>query len=270
MCHRTAPSGLMIVGRAVAAVLMRRLRPVLVLASLCVLSPGLGRAGEAPPLAPAVISALEAGGLGGWLVLPAGRTTGLVVLLPDGDGADPRSAAYVEQLLGAGLAVFDVQRGEAEPGAVASGLAALPAASGLAGLPIGVLGFGAGARQALALGGDIAARVLLYPGCAAATEATATDPVLVLHGEGDLGNTVEQCTDLADRLSRAGRPVRRIGYAQAGYAWDYPAHGLERRILLRHPDGQGRVAAEPWAALTAFSASQVAAFFAASLGGGTR
>jgi hypothetical protein len=92
------------------------------------------------------------------------------------------------------------------------------------------------------------------------TAAVATDPVLVLHGEADAGNGAAGCADLAGRLARSGRPVRRIAYADAGYAWDYPAYGQARRILLPRPDGGGLVAALPWPELAAMSAAQAAAF----------
>ncbi|MBL6081974.1 dienelactone hydrolase family protein [Belnapia sp. T18] len=236
------------------------------LALLLVLGPA---AADELPEGPAVeIRFMEAGGLGGRLFLPARRpVAGLVLLLPDGLGADPRSASYVEQLLGADLVVFDVLRGEEDPAAVARAVAALPAAAGLEAKPVGVIGFGAGARRALGLGPGVAGRVLLYPGCAglAAAAAAATDPVLVLHGKADAGNSAEDCADLAERLASGGRPVRRIAYAGAGYAWDYPAFGQSQRSLLPRPDGGGLVAALAWPELTAMSAAQAAGFLGGAL-----
>ncbi|CAA9277851.1 MAG: hypothetical protein AVDCRST_MAG27-3532 [uncultured Craurococcus sp.] len=230
------------------------------------LAPGPAAAGEMPAAPAAEIRFVEAGGLGGRLLLPARRpVAGLVLLLPDGLGADPRSATYVEQLLGADLAVFDVLRGDEDPAAVARAVAALPAAAGLEAEPVGVIGFGAGARRALGLGPGVAGRVLLYPGCAGLAATAATDPVLVLHGKADAGNSAEDCADLAERLASGGRPVRRIAYAGAGYAWDYPAYGQSQRSLLPLPDGGGLVAALAWPELTAMSAAQAAGFLGSAL-----
>jgi dienelactone hydrolase len=232
-------------------------------------NPGLGSgaAGEA--------RSFVSGTVAGRLLLPplpSRSPAGLVLLLHDSLGPDLRGRLYEDQLLGAGIAVLDVLRGEDDPEALARALEALPADAGVAGAPVGVLGFGAGARLALRLGPAIAARALLYPGCAGLAPAgpAVTGPLLLAHGGGDASNPRADCSDAAARLSQPGRAVRHRVYAGAGYGWDYPAHGLERRVLLPHPDGAGRVPAAPWPELAAMSAAQVAGFFATVLAAGAR
>jgi dienelactone hydrolase len=230
-----------------------------------VLAPGPAVASEGPELPPAKVRFLDVGAMSGALLLPAHEPPiGLVMLLPDRQDADLRSATYVEQFLGAGIAVFDVFQGEDDPADMTLGAAALSAEAGLRGILVGALGFGSGARQALGLGPGVAARVLLYPGCPGLAETAGTDPVLVLHGEGDVSNSADACADLAARLARGGRAVRRIGYAGAGYAWDYPSQTQVGRVMLPRPDGGGRVAALPWPELAELSATQATAFFVTS------
>ncbi|MCA3279831.1 MAG: hypothetical protein ING10_11225 [Roseomonas sp.] len=92
-----------------------------------------------------------------------GQPLPAVLILPDALGADGRADAYVEQLLGADIAVLEL-RGTHEADARLAWRALLedprfdPA-------KLGILGFGAGARLALDLPGSQAS-VLLYPGCA--------------------------------------------------------------------------------------------------------
>jgi dienelactone hydrolase len=164
-----------------------------------------------------------------------------------------------------------VLRGGDDPEALARALEVLPAdAADVAGTPVAALGFGAGARLALRLGPGIAARALLYPGCAglAPGEPAAADPLLLLHGDGDASNPRAACADAIARLSQGGRTVRHRVYPGAGYGWDYPAYGLEQRVLLPRPDGAGRIPTTPWPELTAMSAAQVAGFFATVLAAG--
>lgn len=227
---------------------------------------GSGAAGEA--------RSFVSGPVAGRLVLPPAplRPAGLVLLLHDSLGPDLRGRLYEDQLLGAGIAVLDVLRGDDDPEALTRALEALRAEAGVAGAPVGVLGFGAGARLALRLGPSIAARALLYPGCAGLDPAgsAATGPLLLLHGDGDASNPRAACSDAAARLSQTGRAVRHRVYPGAGYGWDYPAHGLERRVLLPRPDGAGRIPAAPWPELAAMSAAQLAGFFATALAAGAR
>lgn len=268
MGHVTEPAGW--IARVPAGLLMTGGRAVALLMLATVLAAGPAVANDEPELPPAKVRFVEIGAISGALLLPAREPPiGLVMMLPDGQDADLRSATYVEQLLGGGIAVFavfDVFQGEDDPTEVMPGAAALSAGAlsaevGLQGIPVGALGFGTGARQALGLGEGVAARVLLYPGCDGSAEPDGTDPVLVLHGDGDASNSVEACADLAARLARGGRVVRRIGYAGAGYAWDYPSQRQAGRVMLPRPDGGGRVAALPWPGLADLSATHATGFF---------
>jgi len=224
--------------------------------------------GAAPPGQAREVRPISAGTVLGTVSLPVlGPPAGLVLLLPDGPVYDPRSAAYVEELLRNRLAALDVMHGGEDPAAVAAALPALHAQSGTTGLPVGVLGFGAGGRDALDLGPGIAARVLLYPGCAGLAAAPSpAGNTLLLHGEADPANPPADCAALAERLDQAGA-ARRIAYRAAGYAWDYPRYVLDRRVYLPRPDGQGLVAVDPWPPLARMSASQAAEFLAAALAG---
>jgi len=208
---------------------------------------------------------VRAGAVLGTLSLPdVDLPAGLVLLLPDSLGHDPRGAPYVAQLLRSGLAALDVLQGGDDAEALARALPELLAQAGAKTLPVGVIGFGAGARVALRLGPGIAARVLLYPGCVGLTgpEAPQAAPTLLLYGGTDQTNPHEACIALAARLARSGT-VRRFIYPGAGYAWDYPAYGQDRRILLPRPDGQGTIPSRPWPELTAMSAAQATDFLAA-------
>ncbi len=210
-------------------------------------------------------SSFVSGPVIGTLLLPGGaRPAGLVVLLQEMDGHNARGSAYAEQLLAAGIAVLDVLQHDDNPAAMAQGLQRLATLPRLAGLPVGLVGFGAGARLALAMPVRPAARVLLYPGCAALPADALPAALLLLHGGADETNAEPDCAAAAAALQRQGHAVRRIGYRHAGFAWDYVGHGLESRILLPRPLGEGRVAVRPWPELAQMSASQVAGFLAAS------
>ncbi|MCI0754982.1 dienelactone hydrolase family protein [Teichococcus vastitatis] len=217
------------------------------------------------------VRVLNTGTLLGTLFLPsAGQPTGLVLLLPDRLGPDARSTPYIDQLLGAGLAVLDLLHGGEDGGAIVGAMPTLAVETQLGGLPIAAVGFGAGARTALRLGPGIAARVLLYPGCAglAGEQHGASGPVLLLYGTADAVNLPEACAVLASGLAPSN--VHQVIYPGASYAWDYPAYGLAHRFLLPHPDGQGRTVSLPWPELASMSATQVAGFLAAALKGTTR
>jgi hypothetical protein len=209
------------------------------------------------------------------LVPVAGRPPYPVVLvLPDEIGAG-RSSPYADALLNAGIVVLE--RVADDEGAMPPALHRVVAAVEflIAADPrldpgrVGLLGFGAGGRLALGLApGRFAARALLYPGCSALALPVgdaAGGPLLLLHGGRDAANPEGACTAAATRLSQGGREVRRIRYAEAGYAWDHPGYGLEQRILLPRPDQPGLVAALPWPALAAMSAAQVAGFLGTAL-----
>lgn len=209
-----------------------------------------------------------ASGLFGTLTLP-GRGTGLrppvVVLVHDANGPDPRGDRYVEQLAGAGIAALELLSDGVDSPTLLRAVEALAADPRTAGAGVGVLAFGAGAAVVAAARGPFAAAALLYPGCAGLASdgfaAAAGTPLLLMHGEADPANPPAACAAAAAALERDGAAVRRIAYAGAGYAWDYPAMGTEARSLVPSPGGPHRVFARPWPALATLSATQVAGFF---------
>lgn len=203
----------------------------------------------------------------GTLVLPAGapdRRTPAIVILEDGEQQDGRASLYVDQLLGAGFAVLEMVH---LPGdSLEAVLAALALHPRVEGQPLGLLGFGAGARMAAEWPGPMGARALLYPGCAGLVPAAMQgEAVLLMHGTADPSNERGACARLGQRMDAAGVAVRLRVLERASYAWDRPAFSGEGRALLPRPDGAGRVVAEAWPELAVLSASEVAGFFATSL-----
>ena len=98
-------------------------------------------------------------------------------------------------------------------------LAALAKHPRVAGQPLGLLGFGAGARMIAALPERVMARALLYPGCdGVASAAVSGQSVLLLHGAADPANEVSACEALSAALTRAGASVRLRVLARATYA----------------------------------------------------
>jgi len=218
------------------------------------------------------IELFDAAGAVGTLVLPAGapdRRTPIIVILQDALGPDGRAALYVDQLLGADLAVLELSVTEGmDFGAVVDALAAHPR---ILGTHVGMLGFGAGARFVAEWPGRVRARALLYPGCASLLPAAMPDEaVLLMHGDADALHTRADCEHLATGLGSAARALRWRVLAGASYAWDRPTFGAEGRSMLPAPDGSGRIAAAHWPALAALSAAEVAGFFATSLLGPAR
>jgi dienelactone hydrolase len=198
-----------------------------------------------------------------------------VLLVHDTLGLDLRSLPYVEQLAAAGLLVLEIAPEPDEPAidAVRRGMAALRAHPRVDAARIGLLGFGAGGRAAvLATEGTdtFAARVLLYPGCAALLRdlpmATAAPRggLLLLHGAEDRANAEPDCAALALRLA-GGLATRRVTYRGATYGWDFPSAEPLAPWLYPAPGDDVRVRIRPWPALTAFSASEAASFLAAAL-----
>ncbi|UPY37866.1 hypothetical protein [Sediminicoccus sp. KRV36] len=239
------------------------------LLTLLLATPALAQASpREEPLDPLEEVALfEAGGAVGTLVLPAGapdRRTPAIVILQDALGPDGRAALYVDQLLGADLAVLELVVAEQmHLGDVLAALAAHPRI--LAG-HLGLLGFGAGARQVAEWPGQVRARALLYPGCAALSPAAMpNEAVLVMHGAADARHASALCGELETRLGATARRLQWRSLAGAGHAWDRPALGGEGRSMLPAPHGPGRIAAEHHPGLAALSAAQVAGFFATSL-----
>jgi dienelactone hydrolase len=237
-----------------------------------VLLPCLGLAGELPEaeVLPRP-EAMQAPGVTGLLSLPPrvakgpARPLPAVLVLHDALGPDSRSETYTVQLLGAGIAVLDLLA-EAPDGAVrAAAVAMLAADARIDPRRIGVLGFGAGAATAAA--SPLPARVLLYPGCASLPRGEPIPgAVLLAHGGADAANPEAACAAAADALAAAGAQVRRVEYAGAGYAWDRPGFSIGERAMVPAPGGEGRVAVQPWPALTEMVAAQVAGFFASVLG----
>lgn len=241
------------------------------LLAVALMAPGVAPAATEPhPGSVFEIESFLSGGAAGVLEFPPRATGGVtpaVLILQDGVGVDGRTGVYIAQLLGAGIAVLDLQMHE--PGGVAAALAALGAHPRVAGRPIGVLGFGAGARIAASLPAGVPARALLYPGCASLPYTVrAGEALLLLTGAADPTNPPAACADAAARLAGAGVAVHQRAYPAAGYAWDFPRHGLDAPMLLPPADGSGRVVVHPWPDLAALSAAEVAGFFAAHLHGG--
>lgn len=225
---------------------------------------------EAPPEPLEEVEAFAAGEANGTLVLPLGapdRQTPAIIILADGEAPDGRGAPYLDQLLGAGLAVLEMTT---LPGdSLEAVLGALARHPRVLGERIGLLGFGLGARQVAALPEPVAARALLYPGCAGMAPASmASEPVLLMHGDADGANPAPDCAQLGAALTAAGASVRLRVLPGASYAWDRPAFAGEGHALLPRPDGPDRVRAEAWHEMAALAAAEVAGFFAASLLGG--
>jgi len=211
--------------------------------------------------------AFMAGNAVGTLTLPAGepdRRTPAIVILQDGERLDGRASLYTDQLLGAGFAVLEMSH--LPGGSLASVLSALALHPRIAGEPIGLLGFGTGARLVAEWPGPIGARALLYPGCGGLMpSAMRGEPVLLMHGAADPVNPPAACAGLSQDMGASGAAVRLRVFAHAGYAWDWPAFSTEGRGLLPRPDAPGRVVVQAWPELAAMSASEVAGFFATNL-----
>ncbi len=206
----------------------------------------------------------------GTLTVPAGnagRRLPAVVLVPDVLGSDPRSEPYAEQLSGAGVAVLELHSEENVSTVLALAAEMLAEDPRIDGSRIGVLSFGAGGVTALAAQTPFAAWAFLYPGCAQLqrhqghSAAWVGIPVLLAYGGNDPANPRAACTETAETLERAGAIVRRLEYAHAGYAWDYPSFQWGGRSLLFAPGDRERIVAQPWPELTVLSAAQAAGFF---------
>ncbi|MCO6415764.1 hypothetical protein JYK14_06165 [Siccirubricoccus sp. KC 17139] len=209
---------------------------------------------------------LPAEGLVGLLSLPPWPGQGLpaVLVLHDALGPDARSSAYIDQLLGARIAVLDLLTEAPGEAARDAALAAIALDGRIDAGRLGVLGFGAGAAAALTA--PVMARALLYPGCASLPHPAAlAGAVLLAHGGADPANPAAACRRLAAALEGAGARVRRLDYAQASYGWDRPPSMPGEIVLLPAPGLAERVAARPWPALTTLAAAQVAGFFALAL-----
>lgn len=240
------------------------------LAGLLLGGAAAAQAAQEAPLEPfEEVEAFAAAGAAGTLILPAGapdRRTPAIVILQDGREPDGRAGRYIDQLLGAGLAVLEiVHLPDDSLGAVLTTLAGHPR---VAGQPLGLLGFGAGARLLASWPGPVAARALLYPGCEGIVPAVMPgQAVLLMHGTADPADERGSCEAVVALLTHAGASVRLRVLTHASYAWDRPVLGGGGRAMLPRPDDAGRVIAEALPAMAALSAAEVAGFFAASLRG---
>lgn len=207
------------------------------------------------------------------ITMPAGPTPAVLVV-HDALGPDLRALPYVAQLLGAGLAVLEVAPEDDEPFGerIRRALRLLAQQPRLRGAPIGMLAFGAGAHAAMLGVGEqseVAARVLLYPGCRTLLrdlpEGARRGALLVIHGDADPANRAEDCAAVADRLALPhGR--RPIVYRGAGYAWDFPSADPLAPWLYPAPGEAIRLRIQPAPALVSFSAAEAAAFLSSALG----
>lgn len=202
------------------------------------------------------------------LVLPAegSAPVPLVLVMPDALGEEGRAEAYVAALAGRGIATLvlgldgdpDRPQSPRDPASQPAVVALAQAwALGQAGLRaegrIGVLGFGAGARGALAApeAGPTAA---LYPGCLG-LDLPAWRPVLLLQGDG--APDARACAALDEP------PAASIHVLQgAGHAWDSRPGAQGRGDQIPAPDGHGLILARPDAQATARAAALVAGWFA--------
>lgn len=268
----------------------RILAPLLLFATLL---PMPGRAAEPPERMPGLDTRTEVVRLGGasaaLLTLPPGRPDRplpVVLLLPDAEGAGPRSATYGQRLLENGIALLEPDFAGALPAEdaplppaatrLALARAAIAADPRLDPQRLVVLGLGEGARAALL--GQAAQPgmaglplALLYPGCDAALAEAASRvpvaPVLLLHGDADTANAPDACARLAAAFPRPAAIRHRI-LAGANYGWD--AHGMVRPGgLTQLPDPAGsprRAWSRPDPTITLIAADRVLGFVLASIG----
>lgn len=223
------------------------------------------------------------GGDVGLVTLPTGPAPAdcrhpAALIIHDTPGPDLRSTPYAEQLLAGGLVLLELA---ADPGVlrgedVLRGYAALARHPSVDADRIGLLAFGGGARVALLATqteDPFAARVVLYPGCAALLQdlpATTPRPhgrLMLTHGGADPANTIAACAALARRLS-GGQQKRLRAFRDASYAWDFPSMELLSPWLYPMPGGADRATIRPWPALAALSAAEAASFLAGALRSG--
>ncbi|TDG33940.1 dienelactone hydrolase family protein [Paracraurococcus ruber] len=228
----------------------------------------------------------------GLLTMPAAgrpdRPAPVVVILPDTDGAGPRTGIYAQRLVENGYAVLEASFGGNDPEEGHEASVALPdhlplVLAAIAAEPrldlwrIAVVGLGQGARAAvfgLAKVPDVpvAGVALLYPGCdaalAAAARSVAQAPrILLLHGDEDTGNDPGACATVTSAFPVQDHVRQRV-LAGATFAWD--AYALVRpggRALLPHPAATGRRSwVQPDPGVTTMAADQVLALVVATLG----
>lgn len=218
-----------------------------------------------------------------WRSLPAAGIPllGVVIVVPDIVGRDGRAEPYVAALAAQGHATLEIEladpaAAETElPTAIVLARLALAADPVLDGLPVLLLGFGAGAEAALAWAGDIPVAAL-YPRCGAVEAAAGAPgdaaPLLVLHPARDPHDPPGACGRLAARL---GPAALRHAYPDATPGWDIPPLATVAGPALLPRDaaafagapGGTRYAARHGAAVTRDAARRVAWFAAAAATG---
>lgn len=196
------------------------------------------------------------------LTMPARGTEAvpLVLVLPDSLGDQGRSDAYVEALAARGLASLVIGLDAEGPGgdvartARAAAVARDWAAGHLPALSmdlVGLIGFGTGARAALAAANG-APVVALDPGCAGLS-LPAYSPVLLVHGAA--ASDAAACAALPEPAGTA-----MLALPGAAHAWDLPPALAPGGALVPAPGGEGRQRARPDAAATALAAEAAASW----------
>jgi dienelactone hydrolase len=241
-------------------------------ATLIVLAGVADWTAPAMPAEPVVSQAGLGAGLQASLVVPAGGgapAAPLVLLLPDATGEQGRSEPYVAALSRHGIAslvlgVEDQGEGNRASLAPAPGREAIELAREWADaqvpMPgqrrIAIIGFGAGARVALAV--EDTAAVALDPGCRGLVLAPAPRRALLVHGL--------MAPDAAACVALDGTPgLTRLPLPGIGHGWDLPVVAAPGGALLPDPAGPGRRRASPDPIATAAVAEAVAGWIAARL-----
>lgn len=227
------------------------------------------------------------GTIGLFSVPQAAAAMPAVVLVHDSLGIDRRSEPTVRHLLEAGIAALEVElhavspdgadisspfEPEADAKLMARARRALAAERGIDATRLAALGFGRGAHAVALMpvvdGQDWAARVLLYPACAALADALSPEPlashapVLVLHGDAGAGDPPRDCASLASRFEDMGLAASVIHYPGAAHGWDLPMAGEHGESFMPDPAGHGVVRAVSWPGLAEMSAAQAVGFIA--------
>jgi dienelactone hydrolase len=228
-----------------------------------------GLAGAPAPAQPLPGIADLAPGVLASLVLPAPvAASALVVLVPDAGGEQGRAEAYAEALARRGIASLvlgiEDQEGDRASATPAPGRAALDLARAwaagraplLGGSGIAVVGFGAGARVALAV--EDAPVVALDPGCLGLALPPASRRALLVYGEA--APDAAACAAL-----RGGPGLEHLPLPGIGHGWDLPVVAAPGGALLPDPAGPGRRRASPDPIATAAVAEAVAAWIEACL-----
>ncbi len=168
-----------------------------------------------------------------WLSLPSGRAGPFpaVLILSDRTGPDGREVPYADYLLAAGIAVIQLASDapeEAAPLFTLSGLRAMArrlAPGQLDPARIGLLGFGAGGRAALAASEVPVAA--LYPACSGLPPTRHSGPTLLLYP--DDPEEAASCARVDPRAEAVGTTTHGWDHGQG--LWDGGT------TMLPHPDG---------------------------------